>query len=74
MRSLLWEEICGVLQGFLSSSLFLEGSLCSGDGCMGALVLRLKLVLQLHRLGQGVPEGWSPEADFLTWASHGPVA
>ena len=38
---------------------------------MGALVLRLKLVLQLHRLGQGVPEGWSPETDFLTWVDHG---
>ncbi|CAK9015827.1 unnamed protein product [Durusdinium trenchii] len=55
-ESLLWEEMTSMLQG---------------DTSMGATVLRLKLILQLHRQGQGVPDGWNPEADFLAWANYG---
>eukprot|EP00439_Symbiodinium_sp_Y106_P021975 s2940_g2.t1 len=53
---LLWEEITACLRGAAE---------------VDSAVLRLKLVLQLHRHGQGPPDGWNPEADFLLWLSEG---
>eukprot|EP00930_Biecheleria_cincta_P036032 TRINITY_DN2473_c0_g3_i1.p1 TRINITY_DN2473_c0_g3~~TRINITY_DN2473_c0_g3_i1.p1 ORF type:complete len:3331 (+),score=578.52 TRINITY_DN2473_c0_g3_i1:683-9994(+) len=52
----IWQEITTALRGE-----------CSLD----AAVLRLKLVLQIHRQGQGPPEGWNPEADLMAWTLHG---
>ncbi|OLQ14034.1 hypothetical protein AK812_SmicGene1821 [Symbiodinium microadriaticum] len=46
---LLWEDITASLRGAAE---------------VDAAVLRLKLVLQLHRHGQGPPDGWNPEVEI----------
>ncbi|CAK0868701.1 unnamed protein product, partial [Prorocentrum cordatum] len=52
----IWEEVTTVLRN---------------ERCIDAAVLRLKIVLQLDRHRQSVPDGWDPGADLMIWTLHG---